>query len=316
MLLDGEGVRALGALLGLAALVGTGEGLRRRGVSAATTRRLVHAGVALFVAATPLLFARPLPVYGLAVLFTIVNAVARARRWWAGIHEARPESWGTVALPLSVLPALAATWSMSPERLLPLHAAYLVLALSDPAASWVGERWQSNPPDQTTTAAGSVAFAGVACALLTGMLVGAGHWALPTGLGAAVGAALVSTAAEAYVTGLVVGPLFVVTALTVVGLVVTETIALLRVVAFGCLPVGTVGFLVCLNRLFANRRPPVETHGTRRPQHPTAPPGDGVGPEIKTYEWVSVTPATVIAGSCRPRSRVRTQFQSTTGGFS
>lgn len=88
-----------------------------------------------------------------------------------------------------------------------------------------------------------------------------------------------STAAEAYVTGLVVGPLFVVTALTVVGLVVTETIALLRVIAFGCLPVGTVGFLVCLNRLFANRRPPVETHGTRRPQHPTAPPGDGVGPQ-------------------------------------
>jgi uncharacterized protein (TIGR00297 family) len=197
ILLDGEGLRALGALLGLAALVGTGEGLRRRGVSAATTRRLVHAGVALFVAATPLLFERPLPVYGLAALFTVVNAAARARRWWSGIHEARPESWGTVALPLSVLPALAATWSISPERLLPLHAAYLVLALSDPAASWAGERWQPKPPNQTTTAVGSLAFAGVAFILLTGVLVGAGRWALPTGLGAAVGATLASTAAEA-----------------------------------------------------------------------------------------------------------------------
>ena len=39
-----------------------------------------------------------LPVYGLAAVFTVINAAARSQRWWAGIHEARPQSWGTVVL--------------------------------------------------------------------------------------------------------------------------------------------------------------------------------------------------------------------------
>lgn len=69
-----------------------------------------------------------------------------------------------------------------------------------------------------------------------------------------------STAAEGYVTGLVVGPLFVVTTLTIVGLVVTDTRPALRVVTFGLIPLGTAGFLCGLDRLLAGRRLPAESH--------------------------------------------------------
>jgi uncharacterized membrane protein len=191
----GDGAAALAALLGIAGLVGIGEGLRQKGVSAATTRRLVHVGVALFVTATPLLFRHPLPVYGLAVLFTVVNATARARHWWAGIHAARPQSWGTVALPLSVVPALAVTWSVSPERIPIFQTAYLMLALADPVASWVGERRHPEARARASTWAGSLAFAAVAGAVAALMMGGRGWGWEGLGVGAAV--VLVATLAEA-----------------------------------------------------------------------------------------------------------------------
>jgi uncharacterized membrane protein len=108
-----------------------------------------------------------MPVYGLAALFTIINAGARSQTWWAGIHEARPKSWGTVALPLSVLPALAATWSVSPDRLFALQGGYLVVALADPAASWVGQWARPRAHGRPSTLPGSLAFA-VVTLLVTG----------------------------------------------------------------------------------------------------------------------------------------------------
>lgn len=174
-----------------------GERLRARGVSARTTRRLVHGGVSLFVVATPRLFARPLPVAGLALLFTLINAVARARRWWAGIHEARPQSWGTVALPLSVLPALAATWAVSPDRLLAFQLAYLVLGLADPAASWVGERRSKAPSFSGSTLAGSLTFAGVTLVLTVFLLATRTDWSVGRVMTGASGAVVVATLVEA-----------------------------------------------------------------------------------------------------------------------
>ena len=192
-----DGVIALASLVGLGALVGLGEVMRARGVAAHTTRRLVHMGVALFVAATPLLFTGPLPVYGLAIVFTLLNAGARARQAWAGIHEARPRSWGTVAMPLSVLPALVVTWSVTPDRLLAFQIAYLVLALADPTASWVGERTGSDTSAQGSTLAGSVAFAGVTFAITASMLAGIAGLPSVVVVGTAVGTTLVATLVEA-----------------------------------------------------------------------------------------------------------------------
>lgn len=188
---------ALAALAGLGALVGLGEVLRARGVAARTTRRLVHVGVSLFVAATPFLFARPLPVYGLAAVFTLINAGVLYRRSWPSIHEARPDSWGTVALPLSVLPALAATWSVTPDRLLAFQTAYLVLALADPAASWVGGGNSPESQSQGSTVAGSLTFAGITFILTTSVLaVGVGEPGVLVA-GIAVGTTLVATLVEA-----------------------------------------------------------------------------------------------------------------------
>lgn len=197
-LLAREGLIAVAALGGLGALVGLGEVLRARGVSARATRRLVHVGVGLFVVATPFLFTRPLPVYGLAAVFTLLNAGALFRGKWPGIHEARPQSWGTVALPLSVLPALAATWSVSLDRILAFQLAYLVLALADPAASWVGERAApTNSRFAGSTVAGSLTFAGLTLTLtLLGLAVRT-QWSAGRVLVAAGAATIVATLVEA-----------------------------------------------------------------------------------------------------------------------
>ena len=194
-LLGEDVLTALVALVGLAGLLALGEGLRAWGVSARTTRRIVHAGVGLFVASTPFLFTGPLPVYGLAAVFTVVNTGARSRQLWAGIHEARPQSWGTVAMPLSVLPALAATWSVSPDRILAFQTAYLVLALADPVASWIGEGSPDDSRPDGSTIPGSLAFAASTFALTASMLV-VNEVPLGLVLTAAVGTTLVATLVE------------------------------------------------------------------------------------------------------------------------
>lgn len=196
-LFTGEGALVLAALTGLGGLVAIGEALRHWGAAARTTRRLVHGGVSFFVAATPFLFARPLPVYGLAGVFVLLNAGTRSADWWGSIHEARPQSWGTVALPLSVLPALAATWSVTPDRILALQAAYLVLGLADPVASWVGERTTERGGDGGSTVPGSLAFAGTTAVLTALVLAAQTNWSVGR-LGAAViGTTLVATCVEA-----------------------------------------------------------------------------------------------------------------------
>ncbi len=192
-----EGRLVLAALAGLGGLVAIGEALRHWGVAVRTTRRFVHAGVSLFVAATPFLFARPLPVYGLAGVFALLNAAARSADWWGSIHRARPQSWGTVALPLSVPPALAATWSVSPDRILAFQAAYLVLGLADPIASWVGEQTTERGEDRGSTVSGCLAFAGTAGVLLVLVLAAQTPWSIGRLGTAVIGTTLVATGVEA-----------------------------------------------------------------------------------------------------------------------
>lgn len=58
---------------------------------------------------------------------------------------------------------------------------------------------------------------------------------------------LLSTFAEAYVTVLVAGPLFFITILVVIGLVLQDTIDLLRVVVYAGIPLATAGFVVYID---------------------------------------------------------------------
>ncbi len=67
---------------------------------------------------------------------------------------------------------------------------------------------------------------------------------------------LLSTFAEVYVTVLVVGPLFLITILAVIGLVLEDTIALMRVITFVAVPLGTFGFIVYVDSMMGSLQTP------------------------------------------------------------
>ncbi len=201
---DGGTLLASGAAL--LALVGMGEGLRALGWTARSSRNIVHAGVGLFVASTPLLFAGPVPVYLLAVAFVLINTAAWQGGWWAGIHGDGASSWGTVTFPLALLPALAATWSLDPDRLFALQTAFLVLAVADPMAAWVGTARGAASSYQLGSTSksipGSIAFALTSWIVATGALLifnrtSALPWSLVEVLAAGSLVALMSTVVEA-----------------------------------------------------------------------------------------------------------------------
>jgi uncharacterized protein (TIGR00297 family) len=116
------------------------------------------------------------------------------------MHAARPQSWGTVTYPLALIPALAATWSMSPERIPALQVAFAVLAVADPLASWVGERVKSPVwmgTGSRKTVAGSTAFALAAGGLTLGVLEVTTLWGMGRIAGVAGCVAVVGAAVEA-----------------------------------------------------------------------------------------------------------------------
>ena len=187
----------------LLASVAVGEGLRLRGWRPESSRRAVHVGVGLTVAASPAWFAGPGPIYALAAAFLAGNALALGRGWPRGMHGIGRRSLGTVVFPLALIVALALCWTLDPGRVFALQAAFAVLALADPAASWVGTRVASPGPldvaGATKSVAGSAAFvatAFVACAVALGI---AGPHAWPPGwvLGGALVAAVLAGIAEA-----------------------------------------------------------------------------------------------------------------------
>lgn len=184
---------ALGvAALGISGLVAGAEWLFRNSGHGAGMRRLVHATVCLFVAATPQVFSGPGPVCVLAAGFVGVNGMAWGNGWWRSLHARRPESWGTVAVPLAVLPAVAVTWGISSDRLLAFQIAFLVLALADPLAGWIGERIDTRRWMQGATWAGTGTFLIVAWGLIGGGLIVGG---LPADRAVAAGAAAALVAA-------------------------------------------------------------------------------------------------------------------------
>lgn len=156
--------------------------------------------VGLTVAAAPLVLESPDALYVLAVVFIAVNALARSWNLLPGMHEARPSSLGTVLFPLAVLPALALTWSVDEARIPAFQIAFLVLAVADPVASWVGTSEDTHEAGQQAdkTARGSLSFA-LAATVVAGIgCVAFGPPAsLSSVLGMAVLVALVTTAAEA-----------------------------------------------------------------------------------------------------------------------
>lgn len=179
-----------GGLLAVVAVLG--DVLRRSGLAADHSRRVVHLLVGLLVAAAPWALSSPAPLYALALVFVAVNGIAWAWGWLPGMHEARPRSIGTWLFPLAVLPALAVTWSVDPARIPAFQVAFLVLAVADPVASWMGD------PRADVSRRGSLAFALTALtATIIGLLVAGPQVPFGTVLTAGIAVAAVSTAAEA-----------------------------------------------------------------------------------------------------------------------
>lgn len=165
------------ALFGLTLLVvvGLGEAMRALGVRAEASRRFVHAATGLAVVFCPPYFASPAGIYALAAVFVAVNVIAVRRKLFLGMHGIQRETWGTVAFPVALLVALGVCWTADPSRVYVLRTAFLVLALSDPLAAFVGGRvgWGAfRVNGQTKTAAGTAAFV-VSAAGLAGL----GLWA-------------------------------------------------------------------------------------------------------------------------------------------
>jgi flagellar protein FlaJ len=75
---------------------------------------------------------------------------------------------------------------------------------------------------------------------------------------------LVATLAEVYVTVLVAGPLFFITVLVVVGLVIADTVPVLAFVAYVGLPLATAGFSVYLDSLTQNDWEPEQSRQASR----------------------------------------------------
>ena len=187
-------------------LVAIGEALRRMGWSRRTSRRLVHAGVGVFVAFTPDIFAAPPAVYLLAAGFVIVNAWTLRRGWLQGIHADGDKSWGTVIFPLALIPALYFCWSLQPDRQFALRVAFLILAFADPVAAWAGGRFGKTPllsrEGGQKSIAGSAAFAAVALVTSLAALgvlqdAGAIDWSWTETLVASISVSVLTALAEA-----------------------------------------------------------------------------------------------------------------------
>ena len=129
---------------------------------------------------------------------------------------------------------------------------------------------------------------------------------------------LLSTFAEAYVTVLVAGPLFLITILVVIGLVLQETLGLLRVVVYLGIPVSSLAFIAYID---SSTKTISETLGKERSEIPSieisgitdTPDGmltDGGG------QASSATEASGVADrweASRERLELYTKFESVLG---
>jgi len=147
-------------------------------------------GVGVTTALCPPLFASPALIYALAGMFIVANVVAVRRRLLPGMHDIERESWGTVLFPVALVVALWLCWTLDASRVFILQIAFGVLALADPAASFVGTRLRQpgtySVAAQTKSVAGSAAF-GLVASLVTafGLAWLAPSWsALAVGVGA------------------------------------------------------------------------------------------------------------------------------------
>lgn len=167
----------------IAALFGSAELLRRRGVGADATRRYTHAAGASVAALLPALLS-------LGETVALGGAVAAILAWThrqgllRSVHGVERPTLGAALFPLGLALAAIVGWTQPASYVL----GTLTFALADPAAAVVGARLESprwRVWKGTKSLAGSLAFAGVV--LVIGLVATA--WA-PIAIAAIVAAAI------------------------------------------------------------------------------------------------------------------------------
>jgi flagellar protein FlaJ len=110
---------------------------------------------------------------------------------------------------------------------------------------------------------------------------------------------LLATFAEIYVTGLVAGPLFLITVLVVIGLVLQNTLTIIRIIGYLGVPIATAAFVVYLDSM-------TETLPSRR-ELADRDASESVGPEVNIDVRGTETEQVTDGGVARATERERTQ---------
>lgn len=170
-------------LLLIAALFGSAEALRRRGVAADATRRYTHAAGASVAAVLPA-FVSLSECVALGAAIAAILAWTHRHGILRSVHGVERPTLGAGLFPLGLALAAIVGWAQPASYVL----GALTFALADPAAALVGARLESprwTVWKGTKSLGGSLAFAGVV--VVIGLVAAA--WA-PLALGAIVAAAV------------------------------------------------------------------------------------------------------------------------------
>ena len=187
-----------GVLLVLLAIVAGSDWLEKKSLlSAQTNRSVVHVSVGIIVSSFPFIFESASYAIGLGALFTALNMATLLMGKAQGMHGDKHGSWGTVWFPVAFTVLCVLFWH-TPEI---ITISMVVLAIADPAASFIGRRWHSAHQvlwKDKKSVAGSTGFFAVSLSiLLVGVFTSqtSQPWYLLLLAGGLV--AMLSTAAEA-----------------------------------------------------------------------------------------------------------------------
>jgi dolichol kinase len=179
------------------AVLALAEWARRRGVAAATTRKIVHVGIGTWIVPTYLLFEHKWWAAAPAFGFVVINAISFRFRLIRSMEGER-RNVGTILYPLSIAALLL--WSFGTARAPYAAAGVLAMTYGDAAASLVGRRFgrrHYRVGPQRRTLEGSLTMAVVSYLAILGALLWMGVELDTAHLGAALLTALVATLLEA-----------------------------------------------------------------------------------------------------------------------
>ncbi len=173
----------------LASVLGVAEALRRLGVEAEVTRKLMHVATGLVAAAFPWLFESGWSVLALGGAFAALLATARSRGRLLSIHGVGRRTAGELWMPAGV----ALTFAVAGDRPAAYVPALLVLALGDSAAAFAGRalgrrRYRVAHTIRTVEGSLTLALCALPCVVLPLLLLTSLPWRTALVWGTAVAA--------------------------------------------------------------------------------------------------------------------------------